>query len=282
MLEQLYPVKLIEKRAIFAFILGITYSIIGIGLSVLLFPEDPAIVAVALISFMFYPTLKKLLKSEEVEETKNTKFSLIDFFNDHKYIFKIYILFFLGSLLGFAFFSINLPSLAANHLFTNQVDVLYRVTGHAFSMDRFGSILSNNISVLAVIFVTAFLIGDGGIFLLIWNASVWGTIFGLFAKNYALSAAKNPFYAFLLVLGIVITHTLLEAFAYISSATAGGVISRGIVTEKFMSERFYRVLKGTIITLLFAIIVLVIAVAVETYVLGNVGIYQEIVRHSFS
>jgi len=281
MLEQLYPVKLIEKRAIFAFILGITFSIIGIGLSVLLFPEDPALVAVALISLMFYPTLKVLLRSEEIQETKSKKFTLITFFQNHKHIFRIYILFFLGVLLGFAFFSINMTSLATNHIFNSQVNILYGVTGNAFSIERFGDILNNNISVLIIIFITAFLLGDGGIFLLTWNASVWGTIFGLFAKNYALDTAGNPIYAFLLVLAIVITHTLLEAFAYVSSATAGGVISRGIITEKFMSQSFFRVLKGTLVTLLFAVVVLVIAVAVETWVLGNVTIYQEIVRHSF-
>ena len=71
MLEQLYPVKLIQTKAIYAFILGIAYSIIGIGISVLLFPEDPAIVAVAFIALMFYPTIKKLIRLEEIEETKN-------------------------------------------------------------------------------------------------------------------------------------------------------------------------------------------------------------------
>lgn len=283
MIEQLYPVKLIEKRSMFALILGISYSIIATGISVLLFPEDPALVIVALISLMFYPTLKKLLRQEEIQETQNQAFSLADFFRDHKYIFKIYILFFLGVMLGFAFFSINLPSLARNHIFSNQIDILYGVTGNAvnFSFDRFLGLFSNNVGVLILIFVTAFFIGDGGIFLLTWNASVWGTIFGLFAKNYALGVSQNPFFAFLIVLGIVITHTLLEAFSYISSATAGGVISKGIISEKFMSDNFIRVVKGTLITLLFAILVLVIAVAVETYVLGNITIYQEIVRHSF-
>jgi uncharacterized membrane protein SpoIIM required for sporulation len=282
MIEQLYPIKLIEKRAVIALILGLAYSIIGIGIAVLLFPEDPAIVAVAIISLMFYPTIKKLMVCEECEEAKNTKFSLLGFLNNHKYIFKIYILFFLGVLLGFSFFSVNLPSLATNHIFNNQINILYQVTGKAvFDVAKFENILINNIGVLILIFITAFFIGDSGVLLLTWNASVWGTIFGLFAKNYALSVAKSPIYAFLLVLAIVITHTLLEAFAYISSAAAGSVLSKAMVGEKIMSDRFNNVIKGTVITLLFAFMILLIAVAVETYVLGNVKIYQTIVRHSF-
>jgi hypothetical protein len=282
MIEQLYPIKLIEKRAIIAFILGLTYSIIGIGIAVLLFPEDPAIVAVAIISLMFYPTIKKFMVFEECEEAKNQSFSLLCFLKNHKHIFRIYILFFLGVLLGFSFFSVNLPSLATNHIFNNQINILYQVTGKAaFDVAKFGDILINNFGVLILIFITAFFIGDSGVFLLTWNASVWGTIFGLFAKNYALSAARNPLYVFLLVIAIVITHTLLEAFAYISSAAAGSVLSKGMIGEKLMSDRFNNVIKGTVITLLFSLLILLIAVAVETYVLGNVTIYQTIVRHSF-
>ena len=217
MIEQLYPVKLIEKKPIFALMLGIAYSVIGIGIAVLLFPEDPAVVAVAIISLMFYPTIKKLMLSGEIEQAKNEGFSLFAFIQNHKYIFKIYILFFLGVLLGFSFFSINLPALATNHIFNNQINILYNITGQAiFDVSRFVDIFLNNIGVLALIFITAFFIGDSGVFLLIWNASVWGTIFGLFAKNYAISSSQNPLYSFLLVLAIVITHTLLEAFAYIS------------------------------------------------------------------
>ena len=178
------------------------------------------------------------------------------------------------------FFSINLPALASNHILNNQIDILYGI-GHAFNLERFVNLFTNNLGVLILIFITAFFIGDGGIFLLTWNASVWGTIFGLFAKNYALNVSRNPFYAFLIVIGIVITHTLLEAFAYISSATAGGVVSKGLISETFMSQNFNRVIKGAAIALLFSIIVLVIAVAVETYVLTNVSIYREIVRYSF-
>jgi hypothetical protein len=282
MIENLYSLELVQKRSVFAFILGLAYSVIGIGIAVLLFPEDPAIVAVALISLLFYPTLKKLVRAEEREEANNTEFSLFDFFKDHQYIFKIYLFFFLGTLLGFAFFSLNLPSLATNHIFNNQINILYRVTGHAFfNTGRFVSLFVNNFSVMVLIFITALFIGDGAIFLITWNASVWGTIFGMFARNYALNAAKNPFLAFALVMGIVLTHTLLEAFAYISSANAGGIISRGLITEKFLSERFNRVVKGTIITILFALIVLVIAVAAETYVLTNITTYQNIVRYSF-
>lgn len=283
-LEQVYPLKLIEKNPLYALILGACYSVIGIGASILLFPEDPAIVAVAFISLMIIPTLSQLLKKEEEIESKNNDFSLINFYLDHKEVFMIYLMLFLGILLAFSFFSLFLPSLATNYIFENQINVLYGPnTGRAiFSKALFLEILSNNVGVLLLCFVTAFFFGDGAIFLITWNASVWGTIFGNIAKAAAFSAAKSPVYYFGIVLAIVFPHMILEAFSYISSATAGGIISRGALSEKFFSKRFKTLLKNTILLILFAVIVLLVAVVVETYVLNNADIYRKIVASSFS
>jgi len=132
MLEQIYPLKLIEKNPLYALILGIGYSVIGIGIAVLLFPEDPAIVAVALIALMVYPTINKLMKQEEQIESTKEEFSLFVFLRDHKYVFLIYILLFVGILLSFSFFALLLPSLATNHIFENQINVLRGNAGGAY------------------------------------------------------------------------------------------------------------------------------------------------------
>ena len=117
MLEQLYPLNLIKKNLTYSLFLGLSYGIVGIGLAVLLFPEDPAIVAVALISLLSYPTISNLMKEEEKIESKKEEFNIFMFLKDHKYIFIIYMLFFIGLLLAFSIFSLMLPSLATNHIF---------------------------------------------------------------------------------------------------------------------------------------------------------------------
>lgn len=283
MLEQIYPIKLIEKNPLYALLLGIAYSVIGIGLAVILFPEDPAIVAVALISLMFYPTINTLMKQEEAIESEKEEFNIFTFLRDHKNVFLIYMLLFIGMILVFAFFALILPSLATNHIFKNQINVLYGGnTGEAvFQQSVFFDILKNNILVLTVIFITAFVLGDGGIFLITWNASVWGTIFGNLAKTAAHNANQNPYFYFFLVLAIVTPHMLLEAFSYIASATTGGVISRAVIKEKLLSKRFNFIIVNIIISFVFALVILLIAVSVETYVLGNVHTYQTIIRQSF-
>jgi hypothetical protein len=284
MLEQIYPLSLIEKNPIYAFLLGSAYTVIGIGLAVLLFPEDPALVAVALISLMFYPTINSLMRQEEALESRREDFNPFVFLKNHKYAFVLYTFIFVGIFLIFALFALVLPSLATNHVFKNQINVLYGTsTGHAvFQKEVFFDILSNNFLVLTVIFITSFVIGDGGIFLITWNASVWGTIFGNLAKTAALNANQNPFLYFLIILAAVAPHMILEAFAYLASATTGGVISRAIIKEQLLSKRFNYVIINTILSLVFAFIVLIIAVTIETYVLGNATSYQNIIRESFS
>ena len=74
---------------------------------------------------------------------------------------------------------------------------------------------------------------------------------------------------------------MLEAFAYIASATTGGVISKAVVYEKLFSKRFNFIVVNTIISLIFALLVMILAVGVETYVLNNVETYQRIIKASF-
>ncbi|MBI2138959.1 stage II sporulation protein M [Candidatus Woesearchaeota archaeon] len=284
-LEKIYPLELIEKSPLYALVLGAAYATIGIGAAVLLFPDDPAIVAVAFIALIVYPTLSKLLKEEEEKEARNEEFAPITFIKDHENSFQVYTLLFLGMLLSFSFFAIMLPSLATNHIFENQIDVLYGAgkSGQAvFSKGLFTSILLNNASVLVLAFISAFIFGDGGIFLLTWNASVWGTIFGNLAKTAALSSAKSPLIYFALVFFSVFPHMILEAFSYVCSATAGGVISKGMLKERLFSPEFNRILRNTAVFMAFAFIILLVAVSVETYVLGNAATYRLIIQQSFA
>jgi hypothetical protein len=291
-LEYLYPLKLIERNPLYAFLLGFGYSVIGIGAALLLFPEDPTIVAIAFIAIMFYPTINALMKEEEELESEKEESSFFSFFTDHKNIFKVYALAFLGILLAFSFFSMVLPSIASNYIFQGQLSVLYGnagTTGGAiFNVPLLKSLLSNNFSVMILAFLTAFLLGDGAIFLLAWNASVWGTIFGTIAKNAAVKGAtvgwavcKTPTNCFLLVMLIVFMHMIIEAFAYMCAATAGGTVSKAVLKEKFFSIRFRNLAFNTILLIVFALVVLAIGALVETSVLVNSDTYRLIIRQSF-
>ena len=74
-LEQLYSIKWIQKMPFIAFVMGICYTSISIGIALLLFPEDPSMAAVFLTSLVAIPTLNKLLSIEEkvIADNKPTK-----------------------------------------------------------------------------------------------------------------------------------------------------------------------------------------------------------------
>ena len=54
-LEQIYSVETLRDKPIYTFLLGITYALIGLGAALFMFPEDPALVAVAFCTvFLVY------------------------------------------------------------------------------------------------------------------------------------------------------------------------------------------------------------------------------------
>ena len=116
-LEQLYPSSWIEKKVSFALLMAVSYAVVGIASAVFLFPEDPGLVAVAFISLLLLPTLNKMLSIEQKQAAMEEKFDLTDPFKNHTDIFIVYLFIFLGVFITFAFFSLVLPSLAANKLF---------------------------------------------------------------------------------------------------------------------------------------------------------------------
>ena len=265
LLEELYSAKYIRDKPIISLLLGLGYGIIGIGCAVLLFPEDPAIVAVAFTAILFLPVIRALFEQGF----------------DFQTFIKTYALLFIGVLLAFSFFALVLPKLATNFIFKNQLEVMYGVarnnSRHAFiSMPLFWNILANNLIVMMLCFITAFTIGDGGLLLIIWNASVWGIIFGNVAKNAALAVGKSPIIYFILVFIAVFPHMMLEAIAYFHSSFAGAELSRGLSKHEFGSPEFKKAMQAMVGLMILGLIILVLASVIEVYVLQHNTVYRTI------
>ncbi|MBC8500965.1 MAG: stage II sporulation protein M [DPANN group archaeon] len=280
-LEHLFPENWLEKKSQYAFLLGAGYSIIAIIIARILFPSDPALVAVAFTALLILPELYKLFSIEERIEEKEKRFSLKKLFKDNKDFVKIYLFISLGIFLVYAIGALILPSFQVNQLFREQLEMRGAGGGAVFEMPLFWEILINNWWVLLAIFLISLLTGDGAIFLITWNASMWGTIFGVTARNAALYSQGNPFFYLVIVLLIVFPHAFLEILSYILAAISGGVISKDVLLEKFESARFNKVFKYNLWLFIIAIIILIIGGIVETYVLGNVDLYKAIIMQSY-
>ncbi len=286
-LEHIFPEDWLEKKGRYAFILGIVYSVIGVIIASILFPGDPALVAVAFTSMLLLPELYKIFSIEERRESVEQHITFKALWKDDIEIIRIYIFLFLGILLVYSIGTILLPQMQTNTLFREQLEIRFgqgfsgqAVSGSLFSTQLFFDLLSNNFLVLIACFILALLTGDGAIFLITWNASVWGTIFGLTAKCAGLFSGQNVFYLFGVIMLVVFPHMMLEAISYFLAAISGSVISKDVILEEFASHRFFEVFGFNLYLLLGALIFLVIGAGVEAFVLKNVGIYHEIIKMS--
>lgn len=265
-LEQLYPISWLEQKSMYGFVLGVSYSVLGIFSAMAIFPKNPAMVSIAFTSLLLLPSLNRLLAIEETQGAREKHFSLKGLFRMHSDIVKVYFFIFIGVMLTFAFFTLMLPQISASFLFSQQAQVLSRATGQAIDFAPLFEILLNNLWVLMVVLIASFIYGAGSIFILTWNASAWGVVFGMMAKHAATMTNVNPVTYFLIMLVAVLPHLVTEAGSYFLATVAGGIISKATIREKFMSPKFKAIIKDGFAMFTIAIIVLIIAALLEVYV----------------
>ncbi len=278
MLPKTWP----EKRAEYAFFMGWAYSVVSIVISALVFPRDPSLVAVAFTSIMLLPELRKIfrLKGESLREER--KFSFRKLFYQNRDFVKAYLFLSLGIFLVYSTAAIVLPSFQVNRLFETQLAVR-GVHGSAveFSITLFWSIFLNNFLVLLACFMISLLTEDGGIFMITWNLSVWGTIFGVLARNASVAMGSNPVFLFVVIILMVGPHGFLELLSYVLGSISGGMITKGFRKEGFGSGKFRTFLYYNIALFLIAVNILICAGLLETFVLGNYGLYREIIAMGY-
>lgn len=283
-LEHLFPEDWLEHKGMYAFLLGVVYSVVGILVAKILFPGDPALIAVAFTSLLLLPELYKIFDIEERKESVERGISFISLWKNDIDLVRIYIFLFLGILLVYSVATMILPQFQANTLFREQLEIRFGqgFAGNAVSSGSglFWGLLSNNFLVLLACFILALLAGDGAILFIAWNASVWGTIFGITAKNAALFSGQHPIFLFGIVMIVVFPHMMLEAMCYFLAAISGSIISKDVLLEQFASNRFFEVFGFNLYLLLFALVFLVLGAGVETFVLQHVSVYQEIIEMS--
>jgi len=245
------------------FTLSFSYTAIGIGSALLIFGKNPSLMSVAFIAILLIPSLNALLQYEESQPIRKKKFSISGLFKDHTDIFSIYLFAFMGIFFAYALFALFLPPAAAQHIFSNQLQVAGLAGGAASSAD-FTSILLNNLVILLACFLLSLVYGAGSILFLTWNASAWGAIFGFVAKQSSIT--YNPLVSFGLVILPVLPHLVTEAASYLSAAIVGGVVSKAILKEKLFSKKFNHILTDGVLLLIFAFLLILIAGFLEVYI----------------
>jgi len=135
-------------------------------------------------------------------------------------------------------------------------------------------IFLNKIKVLIFCILFSFLYGSGGIFILMWNASVIGVALGNFFRSrlaeavsaVGFSQVASYFYITSLSILRYAIHGIPEIVAYIVAGLAGGIISVAVIRHDFGTKNFEKILLDASDLILIAIFVLFAAALLEVYV----------------
>lgn len=113
----------------------------------------------------------------------------------------------------------------AREKFTAQLSAI-GATGSFVNMDSlFIQILSNNMTVFAVIFFASVFIGSAGAFILTWNASVLGVFFSRLLSFRGTSDYVSPI--------LYVPHATLEISGFILAGVTGSLVSAALYRKHF-------------------------------------------------
>jgi uncharacterized membrane protein SpoIIM required for sporulation len=264
-LEDIINPKKAENKPAKIFIISIIYTFIAVVFANFLFPSEASMLTVALITIIFIPFFQKLFTIEEEKEDiaarhKTRKNILIR----HIKVINVFAAFFLGVIVATSFVYIFFSS---QQTFAVQSTVIRSFSsGSVIQTGDFSHFFLNNTQVMILTYVLSILFGAGAIFILTWNASIIGVYIGIITqsfvgKGYPIAAA----YAVGLPLGLssIVLHGVPEVLGYFLAAVAGGVLSVGIIREKWKSKEFRLIIKDSIKFLVLAEILILIAALIE-------------------
>lgn len=271
------------RNEMYAFFVGFFCALLGIGAAYLLFPANMGIVSVFFTTLALMPfwgkvieacsilkgAEERIIRRDGIELTElrmrslKDKINLVEIILSHNAVFKAYVFSFMGILFVYALLQLLAPILNSPVIFTEQLSILGVSPAGASTADSFIAILGNNLTVLFICFLIA-LVFRSGVFIIAWNASVWGVVFGAVMLRSGILLNENSILLFLLVIAGVLPHMIMEAFSYICGAISGTMIFESI-SKKINEETFYLYLNDSLVVLIFGIAILVIAAYIEVF-----------------
>lgn len=258
MLEGIWIKEEYENKVLYIFFFGLIFTLISSLITEMVFPSQPGLVAVFLVSLVgAYPMITYLRKKESEEMMK--KMTEKKLLKRHENELAIYVSFFLGVMFGFIISAYIMPS----YFFEIQENVISgirsTVSGNIVIGGLFNVIISNNMWVFALTFIVSFLFSAGMIFILVWNASVLGV--------FLARTSKNIYQMHMLALSYL-PHGILEIAAYILAGISGALLSYQfdyyyIRKTPYKKEAVFRALKDSVILLFIGMGFLIIAGIIE-------------------
>lgn len=279
MIEMLIKPKKAERKPWEMFFIGLFYASLSLLLVTFVFGKDSILregsgllvvtfTVICCLPFMYY-----IIKLEEGKDIVISSSGRL--IREHSKAITAMMWMFLGFVVAFSFLYLVLPEHAGQN-FNFQIKTFCAInspSNYNYCLEQHGipigtgnvagaavvmSIFANNIYVLIFTIIFSLVFGAGAIFILVWNASVIASAIGIFAQE---SLLNLPF-------GILryMIHGIPEIGAYFVGALAGGIVSVAVIRKDLHGEGFWKILQDSLIMIILAIIILIIAALMEVYI----------------
>src|SRR3989344_2136383 len=266
-LEQVISTNWLQRRPLYALLLGLIYTFIATVTGYLFFKDSFSISLLFLITLLLVPSLMNLLSIEEDREKKE---GIKRFFHNHKDIFEIYLFLSIGVFIGYFVLIWFSSYLGAN--FNLTVGEQLKIIGPEITIEKIQqfdqnffshalNLFSKNVGIAVIFFLLSFFYGAGAIFLMVWNASTFSTFVSMTISNISKGVNHG-----LLLFGVFSLYIIPELGGFLLAAIAGGVISKAVLVEPFLSPSFRNVVRDALFLLLCSFALLLIAAFLESYV----------------
>jgi uncharacterized membrane protein SpoIIM required for sporulation len=274
-LESYLSLLFLKKKPFYVIPITFVYTSLALYFAHKIFPSEAPLFWLVLLTFLSIPLFWTIASSEKRLENKTKSYVKALFLDRSDKTIQFFIWFFLGTILAIALWYTLLPMDLVNELFNLQLNTIrtlnLSLSGSAVTRSFFLAILTNNIKVLILSVLFAFLFGPGAIFIVAWNASLVGVAIG---NKIRFSTAQLYFpeqsaavlhYTNTISTAILryLTHGIFEIFAYFIGILAGSLLSISVVNEP---KTIRKTATDVIGLTLLAIGIILISAVIEAYI----------------
>ncbi|MBL7206868.1 MAG: stage II sporulation protein M [Candidatus Aenigmarchaeota archaeon] len=247
-----------DEHPYYSFIVAMLFVFIGFLFALFIFPAEFSIAMVSFSTILIVPYMLIVLTREEMEKNQGIK-SAFQNFSKHNRVILLFIFFFFGMAIEYMLLFAFVPPDVTELAFGNQLMTISDTPSKYFlNMDFLFKILINNLRLVFICYVLSLFYGIGALFILSYNASIVGTVYGNTLRPLIWGGSMATFAITKLVL--FLPHLITEVIAYLLAAIAG------VLLLKSMSGKSPTALTESIVILMGAVALTIFAGVLEIFV----------------
>lgn len=226
----------IKRKPVYALIVAAFFVGFGFVSAFFIFPAEFSISIISFSSLFLLPFVLQILETERLKKGVS-KERIKGIFSRHHGTTVFFIFIFFGMSIEYMLLFGFVHPAIGNVAFEQQLGLVFRSpAGYFSSTDVFWEIVANNIRLVFISILLSMVYGIGSIFILNYNASIVGMIYGSSIRRVVWSSYypvfPNPLW--------YLPHIILEILAYLFASIAGAIIYKSIKLGERSYSSFFR------------------------------------------